>query len=1111
MKRSLLIILFISMCNLCSLKAQNADFVVAYISESISSNNISEADTYFNEHKQVLDPSTQNLLYSIISIAKYREKLPFEKEKTISAILSCVKDFSDYKDVLRDNPQGFMPYLSSYVSFLSRINDNHTPQVFASFREIWPMVDELCLGLYIQALEDYAVFQYSRSDYTNAISSFEELLQLSKIGKRLNTPPYFIKYLTGRCYLYSGNDLIAQNYFDEACNAIGMKEIENNIQGYYNLLRDRFEIAIKHKQYSKAKELGIKLIQYYKSIDSVQDNINVSIELSRLELSAFNDKSGIALYEDGMKLILSSQNYDEDSKKLFLEDLYTIYNTFEINKSNRKFQKEVKLYGIKTDQTISTSALDDEYILTLEKTIKEQEQCLTDVPNYVYSTSYISQYYANRKQEQVGIDAAMKAIDYCRVNHVPEIEYASLYKVLGCIYQTNLSNYDQAKDYYSKAIELYSTYDANNSDYIVTLCNAASNYKNLGDLLSAKIYIDEAYRISTDNKKIKSDKTTYYDLLQNLSWIYAALGDEDKSLEFNSRIIDDIDKSDNIDVFVKNVFLQSRAQILLQFNRYDTAAAVLSSINNNYLDEYTDGWITYEVKYFANDATCIQDLQRITNHDKETIKRLYSTVSDASLSNQWNILAGNLNFAYGMALSKYYSPEIAESAYNNLLFTKTFQLEYQKSKRTSGVTKDNIETVFQETTNTEQLCKILDRNDLAIEFCVVYDRKSYSDVKKKYAALILASGSKQPKYIELCDCDELDNIVYQNTIIQSVDYTTKYYNINNNDIYMLIWKPIEKYIPQGANVYISNVGATWNINFMALSDGVHRLSEFHQIHNVMSTAYISSCKNYDWSISSALLLGDIDYDVPLEKMAHESKKYQKSSDCSNDFALYRGIDERGSWRKLQYSAEEVNSIVEILSEHGIVTQKLTREQASEESIKSINGKSPDILHISTHGFYYQPVTHSFRSDYTNSFFGENAVNSMKYNGLLLSGANNAWKDNIVVKDVEDGILTAEEISKLNLSATKLVILSACQTALGDISDIDGNNGLIKSFYLAGVKNTLTALWSVPDQATSMLMETFYKYLSKEKNPYTALIKAQTDVRKFMPDPYYWAGFIITEL
>ena len=1110
MKRSFLIILFLSTCNLCFLKAQNADSVVAYISESIFSNNICEADTYFNEHKQVLDSSTQNLLYSIISIAKYREKLPFEKEKTISAILSCVKDFSDYKDVLKDNPQGFMPFLSSYVSFLSRINDNHTPQVFAFFREIWPTVDEMCLGLYVQALEDYAVFQYSKNDYTNAISSFEELLQLSKTDRGLNTPPYLIRYLTGRCYLYTGNDLIAQNYFDEACNSIGKNEIDNNIQSYYNLLRDRFEIAIKHKQYSKAKELGIKLIQYYKSIDSVQDNINVSIELSRLELAAFNDKSGIALYEDGMKLILSSQNYDDASKKLFLEDLYTIYNTFEIKESNRKFQKEVKLYGVKTDQTIGTSTLDDEYILTLEKTIKEQEQYLTDVPNYVHSTSYISQYYANRKQEQIGIDAAMKAISLCRANHVPEIEYASLYNVLGSIYQTNLSNYNQAKDYFSKAIELYSMYEASNSDYIVTLCNAARNYKNLGDLLSAKIYIDEAYKISTDNKNIKSDKTTYYDLFQNLSWIYAALGDEDKSLEFNSRIIDDIDNSENIDTFEKNVFLLSRAQILLQFNRYDKAAAVLSSINRNYLEEYTDGWITYEAKYFANDANCVQDLHKISNHDKEAIKRLYSTVSDASISNQWYTLAGNLNFAFGMALSKFYSPEIAELSYNNLLFTKTFQLEFQKSNRESGNINTNIEKIFIEAANTEQISKNLGKTDFAVEFCTVYDRQSYSEVKKKYAALILASGSKQPWYIEICNCEDLDNIVYQNTIIESIDYANKYYDLENNEIYKLIWEPMEKYIPLGSNVYISNVGATWNINFMALSDGEHRLSEFYQIHNVLSTAYISSCKNVECSISSALLYGDIDYNVPIKMMANESNKYKASLNSKNDFALYRGIDERGSWKELQHSAEEIKSIAEILLEHGVDTHKLTREHASEESFKSLNGKSPNLLHISTHGFYYQPGIHSFRTDYTNSYFGAEVSNSMQYNGLLLSGANNAWKDNIKEDGVEDGVLTAEEISNLNLSNTKLVTLSACQTALGDISDIDGNNGLIKSFHLAGVKNTLTALWSVSDAATSILMEAFYKYLSTEKDPYSSLNKAQEEVQQSMPDPYYWAGFILTE-
>jgi len=139
-------------------------------------------------------------------------------------------------------------------------------------------------------------------------------------------------------------------------------------------------------------------------------------------------------------------------------------------------------------------------------------------------------------------------------------------------------------------------------------------------------------------------------------------------------------------------------------------------------------------------------------------------------------------------------------------------------------------------------------------------------------------------------------------------------------------------------------------------------------------------------------------------------------------------------------------------------------------------------------------------------------NPMIRSGLMLAGSNYAWKNGKPFKEgMEDGILTAYEISQMNLSNTELVVLSACETGLGDIQGNEGVYGLQRAFKIAGAKYLIMSLWQVPDQQTSMLMTTFYKKLLKEKLTIpNAFHAAQKELREIGLDPYQWAGFVLVE-
>ena len=191
----------------------------------------------------------------------------------------------------------------------------------------------------------------------------------------------------------------------------------------------------------------------------------------------------------------------------------------------------------------------------------------------------------------------------------------------------------------------------------------------------------------------------------------------------------------------------------------------------------------------------------------------------------------------------------------------------------------------------------------------------------------------------------------------------------------------------------------------------------------------------------------------------------------------------------------------------------TDTKATETRLKSYSGNSSKVLHISTHGFYFSPPDKDSLLDVRrvqgNSF--SKAVEPMMRSGLLLSGANNIWTGRTPADISNDGVLTAYEIANLDFSNTELVVLSACDTGLGDIDYSEGIYGLQRAFRLAGVRSMIISLWKVPDEETTALMTAFYIAWTSGLPMKQAFEKAQMDLRKRYPEePYKWGGFVLIE-
>ena len=195
---------------------------------------------------------------------------------------------------------------------------------------------------------------------------------------------------------------------------------------------------------------------------------------------------------------------------------------------------------------------------------------------------------------------------------------------------------------------------------------------------------------------------------------------------------------------------------------------------------------------------------------------------------------------------------------------------------------------------------------------------------------------------------------------------------------------------------------------------------------------------------------------------------------------------------------------------------ITGALGTEEEFRSLAGSNTDIIHLATHGYYWSEEEAEKRN-YVN-FLSQ--VNTQDWNaedkallrsGLFFSGVNVGLQGESLPDDVEDGVLTAQELSTMNLGCVDMVVMSACQSGLGETTG-EGVFGLQRGFKLAGANTLLMSLWKVDDSATCLLMTEFYKnYLSGESK-HDALHHAQLKLRSNpeFADPEYWAAFILLD-
>lgn len=219
---------------------------------------------------------------------------------------------------------------------------------------------------------------------------------------------------------------------------------------------------------------------------------------------------------------------------------------------------------------------------------------------------------------------------------------------------------------------------------------------------------------------------------------------------------------------------------------------------------------------------------------------------------------------------------------------------------------------------------------------------------------------------------------------------------------------------------------------------------------------------------------------------------------------------------VEYLPGTLKEVEEIAANFTGNPRLITDISGTEESFKSLAGSSVDIIHLATHGFFWTEENAQKR-DYV-SFLNKNKDSkqteedwALLRSGLFLSGANIGLKGESLPDDVEDGVLTAAELSNMNLGHVDMVVMSACESGLGETSG-EGVFGLQRGFKLAGSNTLLMSLWKVDDTATQFLMTDFYWNYLSGKSKQESLRLAQQSLRN-NPEysaPEYSTAFILLD-
>lgn len=744
------------------------------------------------------------------------------------------------------------------------------------------------------------------------------------------------------------------------------------------------------------------------------------------------------------------------------------------------YEAALKIYQDKqASYTIENAELLKDYSITFydlndyKTTLKLIEDAIAilehiEAPSNDYRVANIRVSYATVLSEMGNLESAIENLvlvvndlNTCGCNHLVNI--LAMNNLANCYKEVH--DYNNAIKYALMALALLdNTIGLNTSWTASIVCTLGDVYYRMGDYIEAEIQYKKALA--------NSEKTLGINHPESISY-------QEKLLNLYNQLND----STSVITYLPSVNRKKIARIIEQ----------IPLLNSGLQATF---WDDDQIKWFS------QTLPRYCEKYKD--ETVYGTTYDGLLLSK-NLLLDSESH-YINALKQYpdqsfmkryesiksFTPE-RNTLNNDSLLAEERALKFDFLKHSNYM--NTFKTTWQEVRGA------LSPGDLAIEFVDYEDETG----QVQYGALALRNDYSSPKFIKLFSSDELIKLSPR-----------RYYT--SNALPQLIWAPLLAELEGIENIFFSPSGDLYNISVEnVLSPNESKpMSEIYNIYRLSSTRNIISQYAPLFRVSAALF-GGMNYNANLSNSADISSVNEFGNNSYNSSVLSNLSLSRDGFDYLPASKIEIESAENALKNTNIDISVFLAENGNKESFLALSNEAPSIIHLATHGFF-----HDYMYNEQNEEGVENELEgneAMKLSGLLFSGANKTIKNHTDIGNKNSGIVTAWEISNMDLFGTDLVVLSACQTGLGEVRG-DGVYGLQRGFKMAGVASLMMSLWKVDDDATQMLMSEFYKNYSSGISKQQSLYEAQKVVRTFngeingkqrdFSDPRYWAAFILLD-
>jgi tetratricopeptide (TPR) repeat protein/CHAT domain-containing protein len=663
-----------------------------------------------------------------------------------------------------------------------------------------------------------------------------------------------------------------------------------------------------------------------------------------------------------------------------------------------------------------------------------------------------------------------EALRICRKIFGPERGItAQVLSNLANLYQAT-QNYAKAEPLYQEALRIRQKLWPEDSVTADSLNNLASLYHKMGDYDKAVPLFQEAVRI--DRKGLGADDTAT--TLENLALLEVDLGRIDEATALARQA-----SAAELTVLSKMFSFTSEQQRLAYLDIFDPyslfpflkgtesdLAATVLRYKGVVLDSIVEDRLLAEASQGSEDQKLVQQL----NLDKRQLGQLLLQPTQ-QLSAQTNQRIEALE-------------------------GEAEKIEGQLAQHVAGLGQARHAL----TVSPEQVQATVPDDGVLIEYLRFLNYLGKGKWTSCYGAVLLFSKGP-PLWIPLGKANEIERLVRRYGALVRDLSDEEELSANLRALYEVLWAPIEQALPsQTKKVIISPDG---QLNFISFATLLTKDQQF--LSQRYDVQYVASGRDLlrDVKPSTAkevILFANPDFDLAAAAML--AKADTGSSDPVPESVGRGEREEIEDWNfpSLEGTQKERDELMKKFVGWGWTPTDFTAKKATKEALLEI--RSPYILHLATHGFFAKEDSASTQTERKASLNDRQSVtqsrffkNPMHRSGLALAGAQatiQAWKREEVPPVENDGILTAEDVSTLDLQGTWLVTLSACNTGSGQARAGEGVMGLRRGFIQAGAQNLLMTLWLIGDEVTVQIMSDFYDAAHQSGNAPEALAKVQRE-------------------